>query len=64
MSHFTELSHSENDLEWFVIFVVDKDRRGGSIQSALLRKEAELIEKFRTAQLGLNELDEVWALIG
>ena len=63
VSHFTELSHSENDLEWYVIFVIDKDRRGGSIQSTLTRKEAELIEKFHTAQHGLNELDEVWALI-
>ena len=63
VSHYMEHAHTENDLEWSVIFVVDKDPRGGSTQTMLTRKEAELIEKYRTAYHGLNELDGVWALI-
>ena len=64
VSHYVEQAHTENDMEWSVIFVVDKDPRGGSVQSTLVRKEAELIEKYRTAYHCLNELDEIWALIG
>ena len=63
VNHYMEHSHTENDLEWSVIFVAEKDTRGGSVQTMLTRKEAALIEKYRTAHNGLNELDELWALI-
>ena len=63
VNHFLMNQHTENDFEWSVIFVAEKDVRGGSLQTILLRKEAALIDRYSTAQKGLNEQDELWALI-
>ena len=63
VNHFLTKGHNENDLQWSVIFVGNKDPRGGSLQTLLQRKEAIFIDRYKTARNGLNEDDEIWTLI-
>ena len=49
VSHFLEKGHTPDHIQWSILQVMDKDKRGGSMTEKLLRAEARTIEKCKIA---------------